>query len=102
MPIPVLCIQAERPAVLHSSVCRHRECQELPSAAQIEDEAMSEWKKDKADRGVFLRGKVWYIKFYDQTGKLRVERVGASKALARKVYQKRKNELHERRYFPSS
>jgi hypothetical protein len=63
---------------------------------------MSEWKKDKADRGVFLRGKVWYIKYYDQTGKLRRERVGSSKALARKVYQKRKTEIHERRYFPSS
>ena len=61
-----------------------------------------QWQKDKSERGVFKRGKVWYVRFRDQGGKTRVERVGPSKALALKVYAKRKTEVAERRFFPTS
>lgn len=61
-----------------------------------------EWKKDKSERGIFLRGKSWYVKFSDSTGKIRRERVGPSKALAIKVYAKRKTEVAERRFFPGT
>jgi integrase len=61
-----------------------------------------QWKKDKSERGVFKRGKVWYIRFCDQNGKGRVERVGPSKPLALKAYAKRKTEIAERRFFPAT
>lgn len=61
-----------------------------------------EWKKDKSERGVFRRGKVWYIRFCDGGGKVRVEAVGPSKALAIKVCAKRRTEVAERRFFPGA
>lgn len=60
------------------------------------------WKKDRSERGVFKRGRMWYVRFRDQTGKTRVERVGPSKALALKAYAKRKTEVAERRFFPAT
>ena len=67
-----------------------------------DDEKRGQWGKDKADRGLYQRGKIWYIRFADQTGKVRAERVGPSKALALKVYMKRKSEVAERRFFPGA
>jgi site-specific recombinase XerD len=67
-----------------------------------EQQKRGSWKKDRADRGVFLRGKTWYVRYRDQRGKLISERVGGSKSLARKVYSKRRTEIEERRFFPSS
>lgn len=61
-----------------------------------------QWQKDKSDRGVFQRGKVWYVRFSDNRGRGRVEAVGPSKTLALKVYAKRKTEVAERRFFPGS
>jgi len=61
-----------------------------------------QWKKDKSERGVFMRGKVWYIRFRDHSGKMRAERVGPSKSLALKAYRKRKTEVAERRFFPAA
>ncbi|MFZ0981226.1 MAG: site-specific integrase [Candidatus Acidiferrales bacterium] len=66
-----------------------------------EQQKRGSWKKDRADRGVYLRGKTWYVRYRDQHGRLRAERVGPSKALAIKVYQKRRTEVAERRFFPS-
>ena len=60
------------------------------------------WKKDKSERGIFKRGKIYYIRFSDQSGKIRVEAVGRSKALAAKVRDKRRTEVAERRFFPSA
>ena len=65
-------------------------------------EELGHWKKNKADRGLILRGRVWYIRYRDQNGNTRVERVGPSKTLALKAYQKRKTEVAERRFFPAS
>lgn len=59
-----------------------------------------EWKKDQADRGLYKRGKIWYVRFADERGRVRAERVGPSKGLALKAYQKRKTEVAERRFFP--
>jgi site-specific recombinase XerD len=61
-----------------------------------------QWKKDRSERGVFRRGKTWYIRFSDGGGKVRVEAVGPSKALAIKVCAKRRTEVAERRFFPAS
>ncbi len=60
------------------------------------------WKKDKADRGLYRRGKIWYIRYRDQNGKMHAESVGPSKALALKVVEKRRTEIAERRFFPAS
>ncbi len=60
------------------------------------------WKKDKSERGIFKRGKIYYIRFADQNGKVRAEAVGPSKALALKAYAKRKTEVAERRFFPAT
>jgi len=60
------------------------------------------WQKDRSERGVYQRGKIWYIRFRDQGGKMRAERVGPSKALALKVVEKRRTEVAERRFFPSA
>src|SRR5262245_17456402 len=53
-------------------------------------------------RGVFERRQgsgVWWVRYADESGRVHRERVGA-KSLAVKVYQKRKNEIQERRFFP--
>lgn len=60
------------------------------------------WFKNRSDRGVFRRGKIWYVRYVDQHRKLHVERVGPSKAVANKVYQKRKTEAREGRFFPTT
>jgi integrase len=59
-------------------------------------------RKGSKDRGLFERPKdsgVWWIRYHDASGQERREKVG-SKALARKLYEKRKTEIRERRYFP--
>ena len=53
-------------------------------------------------RGVFERpagSDVWWVCYFDEHSRKHREKVG-SKALALKVYQKRKNEIQERRFFP--
>lgn len=58
------------------------------------------WRKDKRDRGLYLRGKTWYIRFRDGMGRLRAESVGPSEKFARKALEKRRTEVREGRYFP--
>ena len=58
------------------------------------------WTKAKEDRGVYRRGRVWYIRYADENGKLRAERVGFSKADALTTYRRRKEEVAEGRLFP--
>lgn len=60
------------------------------------------WKKSTADRGIYLRGKKYYIRFADTNGKLHTKAVGPSKAVARKVLAIRKAEVSERRFLPTS
>jgi integrase len=53
-------------------------------------------------RGIFERPKdsgVWWVRYADEHGREHREKVGP-KGLAGKVYQKRKNEIQERRFFP--
>ena len=53
-------------------------------------------------RGIFERpngSEIWWVRYVDEHGRLHRERVGP-KALAVKVYQKRKTEIQERRFFP--
>ena len=55
-------------------------------------------------RGIFERPKgsgVWYIRFKDESGRLHKEKVGP-KGLAQKVYQKRRTQIAERRFFPET
>ena len=62
----------------------------------------SKSKRKPADRGLFERPKgsgVWWIRYHDENGREHREKVGP-KGLARKLYQKRKTEIQERRYFP--
>ena len=54
------------------------------------------------DRGIFERpvdSGAWWIRYVDETGRLHREKVGP-KGLALRVYQKRKTEIQERRFFP--
>lgn len=60
------------------------------------------WQKDRAERGIFQRGRTYYVRYADQDGKVRAERVGPSKVVALKVVQKRRTEVAERRFFPAS
>jgi integrase len=60
------------------------------------------WVKDQAERGIYRRGRTWYIRFADADGRIRAERVGPSKALALKVVAKRRTEVAERRFFPAA
>jgi len=56
----------------------------------------------RRSRGVFERpagSGVWWIRYADEHGRIHREAVGR-KTLARKAYQKRKNEVQERRFFP--
>jgi len=71
-------------------------------ANKLEQQDRGVWKKNRNERGVFLRGHTWYIRFRDQNGKLRAERVGPSKSVALRVYGKRKTEVAERRFFPAT
>src|SRR4029450_1888914 len=53
-------------------------------------------------RGIFERPKgsgIWWVRYHDQHGREHRERVGP-KSLALRVYQKRKTEVQEVRYFP--
>ncbi len=55
-------------------------------------------------RGIFERPKgsgVWWVRYHDDGGNEHREKVGP-KALAVKVYQKRKTEIREGRFFPES
>lgn len=54
------------------------------------------------DRGLFERPKrsgTWWICYFDQEGQKHREKVGP-KGLARALYQKRKTEIRERKFFP--
>jgi hypothetical protein len=54
------------------------------------------------DRGLFERPKgsgIWWVCYFDEKRRKHREKVGP-KGLALKVYQKRKNEIVERRFFP--
>ena len=59
-------------------------------------------RKTRASGASFARGKIWYIRFSEGGGKVRVEAVGPSEALAIKVCAKRRTEVAERRFFPAS
>ncbi len=65
-------------------------------------ENRGKWLKKPKDRGLYLRGKTWYVRFADQHGRLHVEKVGPSKDVASKVYQSRKAAVSERRFFPAT
>ncbi len=59
-------------------------------------------ERSAADRGLFERptgSGVWWVRYHDEHGREHREKVGP-KALARKLYQKRKTEIQERRFFP--
>src|SRR5215472_5815366 len=59
-------------------------------------------RKAGKDRGLFERPKgsgVWWICYFDAKGRRNRERAGA-KTFARKLYEKRKTEVREERYFP--
>lgn len=64
-------------------------------------ENRGKWKKDPKDRGLFKRGKLYYVRFADAAGKVRTESTGSpSRAFALKVLEKRRTEVRESRYFP--
>jgi len=59
-------------------------------------------RPNSRDRGLYEHPKgsgVWWICYFDQAGRRHREKVGP-KGLARKLYEKRKTEIRERRYFP--
>ncbi len=59
-------------------------------------------RKDGKDRGLYEHPKgsgVWWVCYFDAIGRRHRERAG-TKALARKIYEKRKTEIREERYFP--
>ena len=59
-------------------------------------------RQGSRDRGLFERPKgsgIWWIRYHDGDGREHREKIG-TKGLARRVYEKRKTELREDRYFP--
>ena len=59
-------------------------------------------RSDKKHRGVYEHPQgsdVFWVVYFDEHGRRHREKVGP-KGLALKVYQKRKNEIQERRFFP--
>jgi integrase len=69
---------------------------------KLTQEHRGRWKRRAGDRGVYLRGKRWYVRYTDQHGKIHVEAVGPSKATALDVYKQRKAAVIERRFVPTS
>jgi site-specific recombinase XerD len=62
----------------------------------------SERRARRPERGVFERplgSGIWWVRYVDDQGRLHREKVGP-KALALKVYHKRRTEIQERRFFP--
>jgi len=57
--------------------------------------------KRRPPRGIFERkpGEYW-IRYADQYGKIRREKIGSSLKLAKDAYQKRKTEIREGKFFP--
>ena len=63
---------------------------------------MSEKGSRPKDKGVFERppsSGIWWVRYKDEHGREHREQIG-KRALAVKVYQKRKTEIAERRFFP--
>src|SRR5262249_35601503 len=59
-------------------------------------------RNDRRPRGIFERPSgsgIWWVCYFDERGSRHREKIGP-KGLAIKVYQKRKNEIQERRFFP--
>ena len=59
-------------------------------------------RKHSKDRGLFEQPSgsgVWWICYFDALGRRHREKAG-SKGLARRLYEKRKTEIREARYFP--
>jgi site-specific recombinase XerD len=69
---------------------------------KVSSQKRGSWKKNREDRGLYKRGRTWYVRYAGQNGVLQYERVGPSKAVAMKVYQKRKTEVAEGRFFPET
>src|SRR2546425_10979979 len=67
------------------------------------DSERGKWIKDRSERGLRkCASGNWAISFADQNGRVRSEVIGPSKAEARKVLEKRRTEVREKRYFPAS
>jgi integrase len=63
------------------------------------DKASSQRRRE---RGIFERppkSGIWWVRYVDEFGRLHREKVGP-KGLAVRVYQKRKSQIRERRFFP--
>jgi len=66
-----------------------------------EQQKRGKWAKPPSDRGLFKRGKLYYVRFADAAGKVRAESTGSpSRAFALKILEKRRTEVRESRYFP--
>src|SRR6516165_3348829 len=66
------------------------------------DESGRHTSSQRRQRGIFERPRgsgIWWACYLDEHGKRHREKVGP-KGLAAKVYQKRKTEVQERRFFP--
>ena len=58
-------------------------------------------RKQGKDRGLFERppgSGIWWVRYFDHHGREHREKIGA-KGLARRVYEKRKTEIREGRFF---
>jgi len=67
-----------------------------------ENDDANDSESKRNPRGLFERptgSGIWWVRYMDENGRLHREKVGP-KGLALKVYQKRKNEIQERRFFP--
>ncbi len=68
------------------------------------DGRMKDAERVPKARGVFERpigSGIWWVRYADENGREHREKVGP-KRLATAVYQKRKNEIRERRFFPET
>jgi hypothetical protein len=58
-------------------------------------------RKQGKDRGLFERSQgsgIWWVRYFDRDGREHREKIGA-KGLARRVYEKRRTDIREGRFF---
>src|SRR2546427_198690 len=106
-PSPEPSAQGPTPASRPWSRSRTRSTSRSASSSTREptmsDTASGDRDKPRS-RGIFERPKgsrTWWVRYHDEHGREHREKVGP-KALALKVYQKRKTEIAERRFFPEN
>jgi integrase len=71
----------------------------MKAQAKVSDWTRGKWRKPASNRGVFLRGEVWYIR-YVKNGKLKTEKSGLDFADAVALVKRRRGQVDDERNHP--